>query len=216
MIKVVLADDHEVVRQGIRRLLEQEPELEIRGEARNGREAVLMAIALKPHVVVMDMSMPELNGLDATRQIRQAMPETEVLLYTMHDADQLVQESVKAGARGFVLKSDPAANLVAGVKALARHRPFFTVMPTEAILSGFLNVDAGEDTATATGTPLSTREREVVQLLAEGKNNRQVADVLGISVKTVETHRATIMRKLGATSVVELVRYAVRNRMIEP
>lgn len=211
----MLVDDHEVVRQGIRRLLEQEPALEICGEATNGRDAVNMALKLKPHIVVLDVSMAELNGLDATRQIRRALPDTEVLVYTMHGTEQLVGEVVSAGARGYVLKSDPARDLITAIGALAEHRPFFTTVPTEAILHGFLHPGADGRGGNAAGDPLTMREREVVQLLAEGKSNREVAADLNISVKTAETHRASIMRKLGMTSVVELVRYAIRNRLTE-
>jgi DNA-binding NarL/FixJ family response regulator len=215
VISVLLADDHEVVRQGIRRLLEQAQAVEICGEATNGRDAVTMAIKLKPHVVVLDVSMPELNGLDTTRHIRRTLPDTEVLIYTMHGTEQLVREVVSAGARGYVLKSDPARDLISAVEALADHRPFFTTLPTEAILHGFLRAGTEGEEGEASGGPLTMREREVVQLLAEGKSNREVAATLNISVKTVETHRATTMRKLGITSVVELVHYAIRNRLIE-
>jgi DNA-binding NarL/FixJ family response regulator len=216
VISVLVADDHEVVRQGVRRLLEQEPAMEICGEATTGREAVNMAMNLKPHVVVMDMTMPELNGLDATRQIRQVLPETEVLIFTMHQSEQLVREAVRAGARGYVLKSDPASNLVTAVEILSNHRSFLSAEPAEAVLHGFLWTGSEGGGEEDTSEILTTRERQVLQMLAEGKTNRDVADVLGISVKTVETHRATIMRKLGMTSVVELVHYAIRNHLIEP
>jgi DNA-binding NarL/FixJ family response regulator len=216
MISVLIADDHEVVRRGIRQLLEQEPDVHVRGEAGSGREALEAAVKLKPHVVVLDMSMPGLNGLDATRQLRRALPDTEVLIYTMHGTEQLVREVVSAGARGYVLKSDPARELVAAVKALGSHRPYFTTLPTEAVLHGFLH--AGEqatEESDAYGGPLTAREREILQLLAEGMSNREIATTLDISEKTVETHRAAIMRKLGVTSVVKLVHYAVRNHLIE-
>jgi DNA-binding NarL/FixJ family response regulator len=215
VISVLLADDHEVVRQGIRRLLEQEQTLEICGEAANGRDAVNLAIKLKPHIVVLDVSMAELNGLDATRHIRRELPDTEVLIYTMHGTEQLVREVVSAGARGYVLKSDPARDLISAIETLADHRPFFTTLPTEAILHGFLRADKDGDQGKDSGGPLTMREREVVQLLGEGKSNREVAATLNISVKTAETHRAAIMRKLGITSVVELVHYAIRNHLIE-
>jgi DNA-binding NarL/FixJ family response regulator len=216
VISVLVADDHEVVRQGIRRLLEHEPTMEICGEAATGRETVEMAVKLKPHVVVLDLTMPELNGLDATRQIRRALSDTEVLIYTVHGTEQVIQEAVSAGARGCVLKSDPVYDLVSAVEALAHHRTFFTSVPSEAILHGFLQAGIDGKAEHDLSGPLTMREREIVQLLAEGKSNRDVADMLNISVKTVETHRAAIMRKLGMTSVVDLVHYAIRNHLVEP
>jgi DNA-binding NarL/FixJ family response regulator len=156
--------------------------------------------------------MPELNGLEATRRIRQALPATEVLIFTMHQTDQLVREVLAAGARGYMLKSDAAEQLVEAVAALAQHRPFFTARVSEALLESFLR---GEEGGEPSGG-LTAREREVVQLLAEGRGNKEVAEALGISVKTAETHRATIMRKLGLGSLAELVRYAIRNQLIEP
>lgn len=216
MISVLLADDHDIVRQGIRRLLEREPTLQVCGEAQDGREAVRMAKELKPRVVILDLSMPELNGLDAARQIRGALPDTEVLIFTMHRSEQLVREVVAAGARGYVLKSDPARDLVSAVQEVAEHRPFFTTPEADPSLreSGPANVEGAERDASR--DPLTQREREVVQLLAEGRSNKEVAATLDISVKTAETHRATIMRKLGLSSVVDLVHYAIRNKIIEP
>jgi DNA-binding NarL/FixJ family response regulator len=184
-------------------------------EATNGRQAVELAIEQRPDIALLDLSMPELNGLEATRQIRKELPATEVLIFTMHETEHLVREVVFAGARGYVLKSDAAQHVITAVEALAQHRPFFTSKVSETILAGFLeNGRAVEEQMI--GGVLTGREREIVQLLAEGKSNRDVANALVISVKTVETHRATIMRKLGINSIVEMVHYAVRNKLIEP
>jgi DNA-binding NarL/FixJ family response regulator len=160
--------------------------------------------------------MPELNGLEATRHIRQALPDTEVLIFTMHETEQLVRAVLSAGARGYVLKSDAARQLTSAVEALSQHKPFFTSTVSETLLDTFLKSGREvQDDSSATG-PLTSREREIVQMLAEGKSNKDVSTLLQISVKTVETHRATIMRKLNVNSFADLVRYAIRNYLIEP
>jgi len=182
------------------------------GEAANGREAVRLAETLKPDIVVLDLEMPELNGLQATRQIKKVLPGTEVLIYSMHETEQLIREVLAAGARGYVLKADAGRQLVEAVEALSRHKPFFTARASEALLESFLKSPLGVGEATL----LTHREREVVQLLAEGKVNKEVAAALGISVKTVETHRAAVMHKLGINSIVELVHYAIRNHLVKP
>jgi DNA-binding NarL/FixJ family response regulator len=210
-----VADDHDVVRRGLRELLEAQPGWQIVAEARTGREAVALAERLRPDVAVLDLAMPELNGLEATRRIHRDLPETEVLVFTMHQSEQLMREALRAGARGFLLKSDAAERLVAAVATLVVHRPFFSARVSEMLLDAFVRGSAspGED-----GVPeaLTAREREIVQLLSEGLSNKEISEVLAISVKTAETHRATIMRKLGLGSLAELVRYAIRNRIIEP
>lgn len=211
---VLLVDDHEIVRCGLRTILETDENLEIAGEAENGREAVRMAAELEPDVVVMDISMPELNGLEAVRQIRNRTPRTEVLVLTMHESEDLIRKTLEAGARGYLLKSDAARLLVPAIQTLRRHEPFFTSKASQVVLDGFLGDRKrlrGE-----TARALTSRETEVLQLLSEGRTNKEVAATLHISAKTVETHRANIMRKLGAQSVSELVRYAVRNHIIEP
>jgi DNA-binding NarL/FixJ family response regulator len=212
MVRILLADDHDVVRRGVRALLEARPCWQVCGEAANGREAVKLAVSLKPDIAVLDLEMPELNGLEATRQIKRKLPNTEVLIYSMHETDQLIREVLAAGARGYVLKADAGRQLVDAVEALSRHKPFFTTRASETLLESFLKspLAAGEVSL------LTDREREIVQLLAEGKANKEVASALGISVKTVETHRATLMRKLGMNSIVELVHYAVRNHLVRP
>ncbi len=214
--RILLADDHEVVRQGLRVLLEAHLGWEVVGEASNGREAVEKVRQLKPDVVVLDISMPELNGLEATRQILKAAPQTEVLILTMHESEQVAREVLAAGARGYLLKSDAGRDLVSAVDALRLRRPFFTPRVSQMVLEGFLHGPAVGDTGLPKREMLTPREREIVQLLAEGRSNKEVATSLGISPKTIETHRANIMRKLNLHSVSELVRFAVRNRMVEP
>jgi DNA-binding NarL/FixJ family response regulator len=211
MTRILLADDHDVVRQGLRKILESHPGWEVCGEASNGREAVKLALALKPEIAVLDLSMPELNGLEATRQIKKAQPETEILIFTMHDDEDLIRDVLVAGARGFVLKSDVGKQLMEAVGALSRHKTFFTPKASEALLDNLLIAVNGSRKESL----LTSREREILQLLAEGWGNKEVAALLCISIKTVETHRTTIMRKVGINSVVQLVHYAIRNRMVE-
>jgi DNA-binding NarL/FixJ family response regulator len=210
-LRILLGDDHDVVRRGLRQLLEQHQGWEVCGEATTGREVVEMVARLVPHVVVLDLTMPELNGLEATRQIRKAQPSTEVLIFTMHESEQLIREVLAAGARGYLLKSDAATLIVSAVETLARHKPYFNPKVSETILDGFLRSSANPDDEPP--DPLTAREREVVQLLAEGKNNKQIATLLGVTPKTIETHRAAVMRKLDAHSVVDIVRYALRNKL---
>ena len=212
MVRILLADDHDIVRRGLRQFLEEQPGWKVVGEAVTGRQAVELAKQLTPDVAILDLQLPELNGLEATRQLRSAVPSTEVLIFTMHDSEQLIREVLTAGARGYLLKSDASSYIASAVEALAQHRPFFNWKVSETILEGFLRGGA----PTGEGVlrdPLSAREREIVQLLAEGKSNKQISAHLNISVKTVETHRAMIMRKLDAHSVVDIVRYAVRNKL---
>ena len=213
MTRILVADDHEVVRQGVRALLEAHTGWRVVGEAADGRKAVEEAARLKPDVVVLDIGMPELNGLDAARLILKADPRTEVLILTLHDSEQMVREVVSTGARGYVLKSDAGRNLVAAVEALAEHRPFLTTRASDVVLEGFRR---GLQREEQQGKPsLSPREREVVQLVAEGCSTKEVAVKLHISVKTAETHRTNVMRKLGVHSAAELVRYAIRNGLVQ-
>jgi DNA-binding NarL/FixJ family response regulator len=212
MLRILLADDHSIVRRGLKELLEEHVGWNVCAEAVTGREAVEMAVEHRPHVAVLDLSMPELNGLEATRRIRQAAPETEVLVFTMHESEELVREVLAAGARGYLLKSDAADQLVPAVESLAKHKPFFTGRISEVVLEGFLKT-AGSASATQR---LTSREREIVQLLAEGHSNKRIAKLLDLSVKTVETHRAAVMRKLELGSLPDLVRFAIRNRIIQP
>jgi DNA-binding NarL/FixJ family response regulator len=207
---ILLADDHEIVRRGLRGLLEEHPGWTVCGEARDGGEAVELAVRLRPQVVILDVGMPVLNGLEAAQQIKQYLPESEVLVFTMHETEQLVREVFATGARGFVVKSDAGQHLVAAVEALLSHKPFCTVHTAAMLVGDRPPVEQWRSPSSM----LTTRQREIVQLLAEGKSSKQVATLLCISTKTVETHRATIMRKLGLNSVVELVRYAIRNHII--
>ena len=210
MTRILLADDHDVMRRGLKSLLEAQPGWQVCGEANNGRDAVALAQELKPDIAVLDMSMPELNGLEATRQIRKALPATQVLMFTMHENEQLVRDVLNAGALGYVLKSDAARHLVAAIETLLTGKPYFSAKVSETVLDGYLKA------ATPVDDRLTPREREIVQLLAEGKSNKEAAAALGISVKTAETHRAAIMRKLDLRDVTDLVRYAIRNGIIEP
>jgi DNA-binding NarL/FixJ family response regulator len=206
----LVADDHEVLRKGIIAVLSAHPQWSICGEAGNGRETVRLALELKPDLVILDMEMPELSGIEVTQQIKQALPATEILIFTIHDEEYLITEVLRAGARGHVLKTDSAEELVSAVASLAEHMPSFSPRASEVLLDSLLRAESDEISA------LTRREREIVQLLAEGKSNKEVATQLRLSVKTVETHRAAIMRKLGFTSITELVRYAIRDKLIRP
>jgi DNA-binding NarL/FixJ family response regulator len=214
--RIVLADDHEVVRAGLRALLEEQQGWEVVAEAVDGREAVEKATKLKPDVVVIDIAMPSLNGLEAVRQIVKAVPHCRVLVLTMYDSDPLIQQVLQAGARGYLLKSDAGRDLVSAIDALRRNKTFFTPKVSQMVLEGYLDKSPREKEpeGEAESLRLTSRQREIVQLLAEGKSSKEVAAVLGLSVKTAETHRANIMRKLDCHSVTELVRYAIRNHII--
>jgi DNA-binding NarL/FixJ family response regulator len=215
VIRILVADDHEVVRHGLRALLEAQPGWQVVAEAGTGREAVELAEQLRPDIAVLDVSMPELNGLEATRRIRKALPGTEVLVLTMHQTEQLLREALLAGARGYLLKTDAGDRLVAAVAMLAEHKPYFSAQVSEVLLHAYVRSTASPGDGGSTDA-LTAREREVVQLLAEGRNNKEVAEALAISYKTVETHRAAIMRKLSLRSLADLVRYAIRERIVEP
>ena len=214
-LRILVADDHDVVRRGIKSLLESRQEWQVCDEAHSGREAVAKSEEKKPDIVILDISMPELNGLEAARRIRKVSPNSEILILSVHYSDQLIREILDAGVRGFVVKSDSDRDLIVAVEALANHKPYFTSKATEVILTNFqrpASIPAPGEMRTGR---LTSREREIVQLLSEGKSSKEVASSLGISVKTAETHRANIMRKLEIHSVSELVRYAVRNQIIE-
>jgi DNA-binding NarL/FixJ family response regulator len=213
-LRVLIADDHDIVRKGLRALIEERPGWVVCGEARSGREAVEKASQLKPDVLVVDVSMPDLNGLEATRQVRKLCPKTEVLVITHHDSDEMASEVLEAGARGYVLKSDSDRDLAHAVEALSNHKPFFTARVTEIFLANRGRRET--DPAEVVRNRLTMREREILQLLAEGKSAKEVASLLGIALKTSDTHRTNIMRKLNVHSVAELVRYAIRNKVVEP
>jgi DNA-binding NarL/FixJ family response regulator len=211
-LRILVADDHEIVRRGIRTLVEQEAGWEICGEAMDGRRAVALTEELAPDVVVLDLGMPELNGLEAARQIRLAQRKTEVLIFTAEENEQLIHQVFAAGVRSYILKSDMGEHLVAAIRALGRHRHYFTNRISEVVFSRYLENASGPGKDKTEG--LTMRERETVQLLGEGKSNKEVGVALGVNVKTVESHRAAIMRKLRLDSFADLVRYAIRNKII--
>ncbi len=212
-VKVLVVDDHEIVRQGVRVLL-QDTRFEVIGEACTGREAIEAAHRLRPDIVIMDIAMPELNGLEAARQIRRDHPEIEVLILSVYDTETVVKDVLRVGARAYVAKADTARDLVAALDALANQKPYFSASIAEFLLNGYL---ATADTVPRSGgnsSPLTVREREILQLVAEGRSNKEVANELKISVKTAEAHRAHVMSKLQLRSVADLVHYAVRNGII--
>ena len=215
-LRILLADDHEIVRRGLRSLLEKHEGWEVCGEAADGREAIEKALQLRPDVVIVDIGMPSLNGLDTTRHLLKHDPEFKVIVLTITDSDQVIREALDAGARGFVLKSDAARDLVSAVEALQNKRMFFTPRVNDLVLAGFLEKGRPVSRTEVPELPtLTAREREVTQLLAEGNSSKEVATLLNLSTKTVETHRSNIMRKLGLHSVSELVLYAVRNNIVQ-
>lgn len=215
-LRILIADDHEVVRRGLSTLLQAHEGWEICGEAKDGREAVEMAKQLKPDVVILDVGMPNLNGLAATRQLTQQNPSQKVIVLTITDSDEVIREALDAGARGFVLKSDAARDLVSAVEALQRNRMFFTPRVNDMVLAGFLDKGNNGTRGMSPKVPqLTPREREVVQLLAEGKSSKEVACALNLSTKTAETHRSNIMRKLGFHSIRDIVVYAIKNNIIQ-
>jgi len=215
-LRILIADDHDLVRRGVKALLHSRPDWQICGEAITGREAVAKAEELKPDIAILDISMPDLNGVEAARRIRKASTNTEVLILSMHYSDQLIREIIDAGVRGYIVKSDSDRDLIIAVETLAKHRPFFTPLATEVILGNLNTGGHVTKIPESIRDRLTSREREIVQLLAEGKSSKEVATSLSLSVKTVETHRANIMRKLDLHNVSEVVRYAVRNKIVEP
>jgi DNA-binding NarL/FixJ family response regulator len=212
-LRIFIADDHEVAREGIRSLVENHAGWEVCGEARDGREAVAGASDLKPDVFLLDIGMPNLNGLDAARQILAILPEARILILTVHDSDQVVREVLATGARGFLLKSDTGRDLVAAVEALQHGRTFFTSRVAQMMLDGYLRPH--NESETSSQCVLTPREREVIQLVAEGKSTKEVATALNLSVKTAETHRTNLMRKLDLHSIADLTLYAVRNGIVQ-
>jgi DNA-binding NarL/FixJ family response regulator len=213
-LRILLADDHELVRRGIRGLLHAQRGWRVVGEAVNGREAVDKAKKLNPDVAILDIGMPHLDGLEATRQIREASPNTKILILTMHESEQMVRRVLEVGARGYVFKSDLAGQLMKAVKRVSQGKLFLTPKVSEIVLEGFL--EAGKESR-RTGSLQSRptpREVEIIRLLAEGKRNKEIAAALGITARTVETHRAKIMLKLGLHSLTEIIHYAIRNEMV--
>ena len=209
MTRILIADDHDVVRDGLRRLLEAHPNCEVVAEAPDGKEAILKAVETKPDIAVVDYSLPLINGIEVTRQIRARLPKTEVLIFTMHDSDSLIEKLLRAGAKGYVLKSDAKRDLLQAIDSLATSRPFFTSKVSETLLDCFNQPEHRKSLV------LTRREHQIVQLVAEGYTNKGIATMINISHKTVETHRASIMRKLDLSSSAALVRYAIRNKLVE-
>lgn len=209
MTRILIADDHDVVRSGLRLILEGQEGWSVVAEAADGKQAVVKAMETRPDVAVLDYSLPLMNGVEATRQIRSRLPNSEVLIFTMHESDTLIRDIIQAGARGFLMKSDAKRFLLAAVDSLSAHKPFFTAKVSEALLKVYL------ERSGRSGSAITAREQSVVQLIAEGHSNKQIANVLNISLKTVETHRAAAMRKLNLSSTAALVRYAVRNKIVE-
>jgi DNA-binding NarL/FixJ family response regulator len=207
--QILIADDHEVVRSGLRAIIETRADWVVSGEAIDGSDAIKLAMEIKPDVAILDYSMPVMNGLEVSRRIKSHHLRTEVLILTMHESEEILTEALLAGVRGFLLKSDARSHLIAAVEALLENRPYFTSVVLEKLLHDYLlNKKKSSEVL------LSSREQSVVQLIAEGHTNKSVAEVLNLSVKTVETHRASAMRKLNISSTAELVRYAIRTKLV--
>jgi DNA-binding NarL/FixJ family response regulator len=209
--RIIIVDDHDAVRRGVRQLLETKPYYQVVGEAPDGRSALELARETRPDIAILDYSIPELNGFDLAHALKREFPRIEILVYTMHDREEIIMDVLRAGVRGFVLKSDTEKHLLAALDALSIHRSYFSGAISDALLNQFL-----ESKPASLASSLTHREREVVQQVAEGRINKEIAQRLSISVKTVETHRASAMRKLKLRTTADLVRYAVRNQLIQP
>jgi DNA-binding NarL/FixJ family response regulator len=214
-IRVLVADDHEVVLEGVRALIERHPDLEVCGLAATGREAVELARKTMPDVVVLDMAMPELDGLEVIRQIRKALPDTEVVVFSAYSSEDIIEEVFEAGAKSYIEKTEASRDLVNAIRLLAEHKPFFTSQASQVLFEKFL-VGGARKKDDRSEKKLTPREREIVRLLAQSSSNKEIAAILGISIRTVETHRATLMHKLGVRSVAGVVRYAIRQHIVEP
>jgi DNA-binding NarL/FixJ family response regulator len=210
VLRILIADAHEVVRTGLQRIIQSQAAWELVAVAADGKEAVHQALLTRPDVAVIGYALPLLNGIEVTRQIRASLPKTEVLIFTVHEDEALISQLLKAGARGYLLKSDANSQLIVAIETLAMHRPFFTAKVSEALLRSFAEGPHHQE------LPLSPRERQIVQLIAEGHSSKAIAKLLNISLKTVEAHRAAIMRKLSLSSAAALVRYAIRTKIVEP
>jgi DNA-binding NarL/FixJ family response regulator len=211
-VSVLIADDHEVVRRGMRALIHEQPGWQVVAEAIDGRDAVAKAEEFKPDVAILDITMPSLNGLEATRQIAKLSPRTRVLILSIHESDLLTHKLLDAGVRGYILKADAGRDLITAVKALLVNKTFFTPKVAQKVRDGHLH---SAPKASQEFSPVTERQREVLQLLAKGKSTKEVANTLGITFKTAETHRTNLMRRLNCHSVTELIRYAIRNRIVE-
>jgi DNA-binding NarL/FixJ family response regulator len=210
-LRILIADDHELVRRGARGVLHSRRGWRVVGEATNGRDVIEKAIVLKPDVVVVDISMPDLDGIEAVRQLREAIPAAKILVLTMHESDRMVQRALDAGAHGYILKSDLTECLVKAVKVVSSGKPFLTPRVSEIMLEASLKAKRERQQRKRAGTATTPRETEIIRLLAEGKTNKEIAALLEIAVRTVEGHRAKIMLKLGFHSLTDLVHYAIRH-----
>jgi DNA-binding NarL/FixJ family response regulator len=208
--RVMLVDDHTLVRRGLRSLIESQPRWEVCAEAEEGHEALAIAEAAQPDIIVMDLSMPKVGGIDATVQLRKLLPNVEILILTMHESDLLIGTALRAGARGYILKSESDDKLMDALDALSRHQPYFSSSVSETLLQGYLHSEPAADPKR-----LTPRERQIVKLVAEGHTNKRIAMILNVSIKTVETHRSAAMHKVGAKSSADLTLYAARNDMVE-
>jgi DNA-binding NarL/FixJ family response regulator len=210
MTRIFIADDHDVVRSGLRTIIQARPGFEVIGEAADGKQALELIISTLPDVAVLDYSMPIITGVELTRRIRKRAPATEILLFTMHDSERLMREALQAGARGYLLKSDASSHLISAVEALSRHEAYISGKVSVALLDALIN------DSPSTPSTLTVREQEVVKLIAEGHSNKDMGALLNLGLKTIETHRASAMRKTGARSTAGLVKYAIRNHLAEP
>jgi DNA-binding NarL/FixJ family response regulator len=210
MLRVLIADDHEIVRHGVRDVVANHLGWEVCGECSDGADVLALTRERRPNVIVLDVSLPGLNGIAVTRQIRQTFPATEVLLFTMHDDDETVSGGLAAGARGYLLKSEGDAQLIAAISALGAHRPYFSPAVAEMLLES-----AVHERKKSRLESFTLRELEVAQLIAEGESNKQIARKLGISIKTVESHRAAAMRKARVRTAAEFVRFAIKHNLIQ-
>lgn len=218
-LRILIADDHELVRRGVREVIEAEPGWTVCAEAENGRVAVELARRCSPDVAVVDVSMPELNGVEAARQLRHEVEGCDIVMLTLYDSHEMVRQALVAGARAYVLKSDASTHLVQAIRAVRQHGTYLTGRAQAHVVDRYLHAQSESGGAPASARSrdvLSPREREVVQMLAEGRCNKQVAAALGISVKTAETHRTNVMRKLDLHGLSDLVRYAIRNGLAQP
>ena len=215
-LRVLIADHDDTVREETRALIEGKPGWQVCGMAKTGREVVERAGTLMPDIIVLDTSIPELDGLDTVQQIRSVLPQTEVLIFTAIATDDAIREVFKAGLKSFVNKTEAHTYLLDAIESLSRHKPFFTEKVAEVLFSRMVNRDDGTSQPALRRLPLTAREEEIVKLLAEGKRNKEIADALEVSVRTVEAHRSSILHKLNLDSVAALVRYAIRHKLIEP
>lgn len=214
MTRILLADDHGIVRQGLRAVLARDAALEVIGESSNGRETVRLAEALQPNVVIMDISMPQLNGIEAAKQIVKSSPRTHIIILSMHSDETYLIRALQAGVKGYLLKESAEEDLIRAVRMVSQGKPFFSPAVTNALLADYMRDMQGRNLRDSYDL-LTEREREVLQLLAEGKSNKEAATVLDVSTNTVETHRTNLMQKLGLHNTAEIVLYAVRKKIIQ-